>query len=238
MFHTCRDYGSIVILRQFLITAIQYRLVTIVFGHTGLEVVRNQKPRYTVEVFVCVDMTVQPVLQPHVGCCFRIDVTATRQNSNEQIGRRDFTGHGVVDRKRIACPIDLHGISRFVLDTHRCLGDSRPRTVFVTKLRGHIRLLAKGFCFLNILIPQQCQRDTALRELSVDVGVVRFQICAGFRMPFREEDGSDLFIGHGFFEWPYYSVSFCSRKCVPYCMTGAVYTRFNLPLAVAFVAQP
>lgn len=67
MFHTCRNNGGIIILSHFLITAVQYSLISVVLGHTGLEVVRNQEPCHTTEVFVSVYMAVQPGLQwlPH-----------------------------------------------------------------------------------------------------------------------------------------------------------------------------
>ena len=96
----------------------------------------------------------------------------------------------------------LYGISGLVMNPHRCFGDSCPCTVFITKLCGHVRFLAEGFGFLNVLIPQQCQRDSTFCKLGMDVGIVRLQIHTDGGVPFRKEDGFDLFIGHGFLQWP------------------------------------
>lgn len=97
MFHASRNNSRSVVFCQLLITAVQYRLVTRILGHAGLEVVRDEQTSDAAEILLGVDMAFQPVLQLHVSGDLCISVAAARQNGYEHVRRCDLTGYGIVN---------------------------------------------------------------------------------------------------------------------------------------------
>ena len=91
-------------------------------------------------------------------------------------------------------------------------------------LCGHVRLLAEGFCFLDVLVPQQRKSDSSFCKFAVDVDVVGFKVHTDSGIPFRKEDGFDLFVGYGFVQRPDEVLLFCDSKYIPHGMAGTVYT--------------
>ena len=88
----------------------------------------------------------------------------------------------------------------------------------------HVRLLSEGFCLLDVLVPQQCQCDSAFRKLVVNVEVVGFKVYADSGIPFRKVDGFDLFVGYRFFQRSGQVGHFCSSKHIPHGKVGTMYT--------------
>lgn len=108
-------------------------------------------------------------------------------NATLMISLALLTGYRIENGDCIASPIHLNGISRLVLDTHGCLGDAGPFTVFLAELRKHVRLLAFIVAFTAVLLPQQGQGNAVLCQLTVNVRIVRFNVQANTLVLVREE---------------------------------------------------
>lgn len=133
------------------------------------------------------DMAGDPVLQLHIVTDFRIGKAAAGQDSHEQVRLADLTGDRIMDIQSCTGPVHLHGIAGLVLDTHGCLGDAGPFTVFLAELRKHVRLLAFIVAFTAVLLPQQGQGNAVLCQLTVNVRIVRFNVQANTLVLVREE---------------------------------------------------
>ena len=225
-------------LRKLLITAIEHHIIAGVGNDTGLEVVRNQEPGYTVEVIVGVDMAQQPVFCLHIVTGFRIDVAAARQDGYKQICGALFACYGVEYGNRITCPIHLHGVTRLVLDAHGGLGDPRPSAVLLSELSGLVRRPATLMALLAVLLPQQGHGHTALRQLLVNVGVIGLYVHRDSLVLVREEQEFKLLVRYIRVDGPADLLLMCS---VQYGLDGVVRTAYNgrdLVLAVVQMLQP
>lgn len=82
---------------------------------------------------------------------FRNYDRTARQNCGEQIRISSFASYTIVIRNGCTSPINLHSISGFMCDTHRCFCEPCPFAIFVTKLRVHVwrqlRCIAIGTVF-------------------------------------------------------------------------------------------
>ena len=83
-----------------------------------------------------------------------------------------------------------------MLDTHGCLGDAGPFTVFLAELRKHVRLLAFIVAFAAVLLPQQGQGNAMLCQLTVNVRIVRFNVQASTLVLVREEHPLQIGVGN------------------------------------------
>ena len=127
-------------------------------------------------------MTHQPVLNLHVGAGFHIEIAAARQGSDKQVCFVFLTSNGIEIRDRAACPIDLHGLARFVRHAHRSLRNTSPAAVLVAELRTHVWLFTVCVGGFTVLLPEQRERDTLLGQFAVDVLVV--DDCIGYPCTF------------------------------------------------------
>ena len=72
----------------------------------------------------------------------------------------------------------------------------------------------------------------------MDVCEVGFEILSDRGSFHREEDGFELFVAERVIKRIRDSIRFCHGQHLTDCVSGAVKTRFELSLAVAFVTQP
>ena len=72
----------------------------------------------------------------------------------------------------------------------------------------------------------------------MDVGEVGFEILSDRGSFLREEDGFELLVAERVIKRIRDFIRFCSGQYIANCVPGAVKTRFELSLAVAFVTQP
>lgn len=194
MLHTGRDDGDVVMLRQFLIAAVQNRLVSGILRDAGLQVIRNQEPRHAAEVGVCVNMTKQPVFQLHVWAHFHVGVSAARKYGDEEISRRTLARNGIPYRQGISSPVHLHDITGFMLDAHCGFRDPRPPAVLVPELCAHVRPFANLCAVPAVLVPKQGQRHTGLCQFPVNSSAVRLKVLALENKFLGEENLAKVFV--------------------------------------------
>ena len=96
--YSCRNNSCVVIVRKFLITAVQHRFISSVRRSCGLAVIRNEQPCRAAEIVERMIMTVQPVLCFHVVTGFCIDIAAAREHRYKQISAAPLSGNGIVDQ--------------------------------------------------------------------------------------------------------------------------------------------
>lgn len=101
-----------------------------------------------------------------------IQVAAARQRSNKEVCFVLLASDRIKVRDRAACPIDLHGLARFVRHAHRSLRNTSPAAVLVAELRTHVWLFTVCVGSFTVLLPEQRERDTLLGQFAVDVLVV------------------------------------------------------------------
>ena len=100
-------------------------------------------------------MAHQPVLLLHISAGFDIKIAAARQCSYKQIRLVLLACNAVKVRYRAARPIDLHGISGFMCNTHSSLSYTSPATIFVTELRAHVGYFSISVGTLAVFLPEQ-----------------------------------------------------------------------------------
>ena len=66
MFYSRGNHSGIVVLGKLLIAAVQNGFIARVLCYTGLQIIRYQKPCYSAEIFIGVNMAGKPVLCLHV----------------------------------------------------------------------------------------------------------------------------------------------------------------------------
>ena len=118
------------------------------------------------------DMTHKPVLLLHICAGFDVEIAAARQRCNEQIRLEFFTGDRIKILNSFPGPIDLHGVSGLVCNTHGRFRYTSPAAVFVTKLRTHVGLLAVCVGTLAVFIPKKSDGHAFLGQFAVNVLVV------------------------------------------------------------------
>ena len=93
-----------------------------------------------------------------------------------------LTSDRIKVRDCAACPIDLHGLARFVRHAHRSLRNTSPAAVLIAELRTHVWLFTVCVGGFTVLLPEQRERDTLLGQFAVDVLVV--DDCIGYPCTF------------------------------------------------------
>ena len=152
--------------------------LSLLVGSGGLAVVRNQQPGDAAKILEGVDVAGQPVLRLPSRAGFRIGVAAARQYGHEQVRRTLLTGYRIIHQNGISHPVHLHGVSGLVLDAHGGLCHLRPPPVLIPKLRVHVRRFPGLMALPAVLLPQKRHSCARLRQLPVDVRVVRFHVPA------------------------------------------------------------
>ena len=184
-----------VVFGQLLVAAVEHSLVSGVSRSGCLAVVRNQQPCHAAKILEGMDVAGQPVLCLHVLTDLRIGVAAARQHGHEQVRRALFTGYQIIYRKGIARPVHLHGVSRLVLDAHGGLRHPRPPPVLVPKLRVHVRRFPSLMALPAVFLPQKRHGHPRLRQLPVNVRIVRLHIPAPALILTREQNFLQLCVG-------------------------------------------
>jgi hypothetical protein len=149
-------------------------------------------------------MAVQPVLRLHIVAGFGIHKTATWEHRDKQISCRFFTGCRIKHRNGIAGPVHLNGVPRLVLDAHCGLCDPGPLAVFLCKLSAHIGRFFGFIALAAVFLPQKSQRYTVLRQLFVDVRIVRLHIHADIFVLVWKEQPFQIVVGYIVLQRPMY----------------------------------
>ena len=127
---------------------VQCNLITPVLVHTGFQVIALNDLCDTTEIFVCVDVGGSPAFLIHREKCFHITVSAVWQTRHKDICWNCFTGIRINYSCSIPGPIDLHDLTRLVIQVHRGISLHHIVIVVLIELRGLIRkftVIAAGF---------------------------------------------------------------------------------------------
>ena len=120
--HDC----NAVMLSHLVIGAVQIRLVPAGSRHAGARVVRNQQSGSAAEELEGMHMTIDPLRQVLSHCGAGKRISAGAEDSDEDRCRRAVTGLPVVNRNRVAGPIDECFLSRFVIVPEHHIASAAP----------------------------------------------------------------------------------------------------------------
>ena len=232
-----RNDRRAVVFGQFLVAAVQHGFISGVGRSGSFAVVRNQQPCHTAKILEGVDVTGQPVLCLHFFAGFRVGVAAARQHGDKQVRAALLSGCRVIHRKSISRPVHLDGVSWLVLDTHGGLRHPRPSPVLVPKLCAHVRRFPGLMALPAVFLPQKRHGHTRLRQLPVDVRVVRLHIPAPALILAGKQDILQLCVGDVVIQGPAQAKFIRCFIHLLRLLSGCHFAPLHFTLAASLAAQ-
>ena len=118
-------------------------------------------------------MAVDKCIRFHVWAKLCVYIKTARKHCYKQIGRSRFTCNLIVNIDGCTCPIYLHFVTGFMLDTHCSLSNTSPLTIVIIELCAHVRLFAGCTGFQTVFCPEKCKGNSFLGKFPMDLRIIR-----------------------------------------------------------------
>jgi len=154
--------------------------------YSGFKVVRPEYSRYSAKIFVRVDMGGGPTFLILGHKSLDICITAVRQYCHKDIRLDGRAGVGIRYANILTGPVDLHYLSRLVIQMHGCVVFNDIVTVIFVELCGLIWNFACFPALAAVFSPEQAQGHAVFAHFLVYLPVIRHFV-ARFLQPRREK---------------------------------------------------
>ena len=154
--YASRDYGGSVVFRKLVIDGVDALILpALIVDDCRLAVVRNEDLCNASEVFVHMDMGIDPGLLFFISECFDISILAICHDSDEDIHLCNLAGIRINKFGGIASPVHFHLLPGFPVDVHGGTAFIFILLNVVAELGIHQGFFASLAAVLHVFRPQE-----------------------------------------------------------------------------------
>ena len=154
--YASRDCGGSIVFRKLVIDGVDALILpALIVDDCRLAVVRNEDLCNATEVFVHMDMGIDPRLLFFISECLDISILAVCHDSDEDIHLCNLAGIRINKFGGIASPVHFHLLPGFPVDVHGCAAFVFVLLDVIAELGIHQRFFAGLAAVLHVFCPQE-----------------------------------------------------------------------------------